>query len=85
MSVLPQYAILHPVGCADGCLLFLVYGLMEKLQYRAATARGGVKTLLFSGLALPIVRPWLVHRWSWFGFFRKLPSTAYQSLFAWFF
>lgn len=52
MSVLPQYAILHPVGCADGCLLFLVYGLMEKLQYRAATARGGVKTLLFNGLAL---------------------------------
>lgn len=40
------------MDCTDGRFLFLVHGLMDKLQYRAATARGGVKTLLVSSLAL---------------------------------
>lgn len=49
---MPKYALLSGLDRINGCVLFLVYGLMEKLQYRAATARGGVKTLLCSSVAL---------------------------------
>jgi hypothetical protein len=71
VSVLPEYAFLHRLGSSDGCFLFLVYELMEKLQYRAATARGGVKTLLLSALALLVwlllllLFPELLHATAW--------------------
>lgn len=71
MSVLPEHALLYGVGIGDGRVLFLVYALMEKLQYRAATARGGVKTLLLSAsaivlwLLLLLLFPDLLHATAW--------------------
>lgn len=59
------------MGGTDGCILFLVHGLMDKLQYRAATAKGGVKTLLFSSSALLLwlflllLTPDLLHSSAW--------------------
>jgi hypothetical protein len=54
---LPEYTLLSGLGCPDDGILFLVYQLMDKMQYRAATARGGVKTLLLSSMALML---WLL-------------------------
>ncbi len=59
------------MGGTDGSILFLVHGLMDKLQYRAATAKGGVKTLLFSSFALLLwlflllLTPDLLHSSAW--------------------
>lgn len=59
------------MGGTDGCILFLVHGLMDKLQYRAATAKGGVKTLLLSSSALLLwlflllLTPDLLHSSAW--------------------
>lgn len=55
----------------DGRILFLVQKLMDKLQYRAATAKGGVKTLLVSSAALLLwllfllLTPDLLHSSAW--------------------
>jgi hypothetical protein len=68
---LPEYAFLPGLDCTDDGFLFLVYGVMDKLQYRAATAKGGVKTLLISSGALLLwllfllLTPDLLHSSAW--------------------
>lgn len=68
---MPEYAFLHCLGCIDGRFLFLVHVLNDTLRFRAATAKGGVKTLLVSSGALLLwllfllVMPDLLHSSAW--------------------
>jgi hypothetical protein len=49
---LSEYALFYRLGFDYERLLLLVHELMQALRFRAATARGGVKTLILSALSL---------------------------------